>query len=189
MVKNLHASVGDRRNAGLIPVSGRCPGGGKGNPLQCSCMKNFMGRGAWWLRWHGIPKSWTWLSTHAYVYAERETELTLSFKLTSVLTVVEGSWWLERKVKQFCIFTHSLVFNVGIQSCVSGAGLLYLTVLKVFPGVSCPWGAPALRSFPVRPGSFFCQQMPLAPWSLCYLSWGDPTHGGWQALHYQEGCF
>ena len=31
-----------------IPGSGRSPGGGHGNPLQCSCLKNPMDRGAWW---------------------------------------------------------------------------------------------------------------------------------------------
>ena len=36
----------DTGNAGLIPQSGRCPGGGNGNPLQYSCLKNPMDRGA-----------------------------------------------------------------------------------------------------------------------------------------------
>ena len=36
--------VGD---PGLIPKSGRSPGEGNGNPLQCSCLENPMGRGAW----------------------------------------------------------------------------------------------------------------------------------------------
>ena len=34
VVKNLSANAGDLRDAGLIPGSGRCPGGGHGNPLQ-----------------------------------------------------------------------------------------------------------------------------------------------------------
>ena len=33
---------------GSIPGLGRSPGEGKGNPLQYSCLKNFMDRGAWW---------------------------------------------------------------------------------------------------------------------------------------------
>ena len=33
MVKNLLANAGDVRDVGLIPGSGRCPGGGHGNPL------------------------------------------------------------------------------------------------------------------------------------------------------------
>ena len=37
VVKNLPANAGD---AGLIPGSGRSPGGGHGNPLQYSCLEN-----------------------------------------------------------------------------------------------------------------------------------------------------
>ena len=33
---------------GSIPGSGGSPGGGNGNPLQCSCLENPMDRGAWW---------------------------------------------------------------------------------------------------------------------------------------------
>ena len=42
MVKNL--PVGD---LGSIPGLGRSPGEGNGNPLQYSCLKNPMDRGAW----------------------------------------------------------------------------------------------------------------------------------------------
>ena len=38
------------------------PGGGHGNPLQCSCLENPMDRGAWWARVYGVAKSWTQLS-------------------------------------------------------------------------------------------------------------------------------
>ena len=48
MVKNPPASTGDIRDMGMIPESGRSPGGGHGNPLQYSCMENLMDRGAWW---------------------------------------------------------------------------------------------------------------------------------------------
>ena len=41
------ASAGDVRDLGSIPRSKRCPGGGHGNPLQCSCLENPMDRGAW----------------------------------------------------------------------------------------------------------------------------------------------
>ena len=37
-------------------------GEGHGNPLQCSCLENSMGRGAWGATVHGVTKSWTWLS-------------------------------------------------------------------------------------------------------------------------------
>ena len=47
---------------GLIPVLGRSPGGGHGNPLQYSCLGDRMGIGAWWATVHGVTKSQTWLS-------------------------------------------------------------------------------------------------------------------------------
>ena len=42
VVKNLLTNTGDTRNVGLIPGSGRSPGVGSGNPLQYSCLENFM---------------------------------------------------------------------------------------------------------------------------------------------------
>ena len=53
MVKNLPAKVGD---TGLIPGSGRCPGEGNGNPLQYSCLENFLDRRAWKATVQGIAK-------------------------------------------------------------------------------------------------------------------------------------
>ena len=47
VVKNPPANAGDARDAGLVPESGRSPGVGNGNPLQYSCLKNPMDRGAW----------------------------------------------------------------------------------------------------------------------------------------------
>ena len=47
MVKKLIASTGDIRDTDSIPGSGRCPGGGHGNPLQYACLENLMGREAW----------------------------------------------------------------------------------------------------------------------------------------------
>ena len=41
-VKNLPANAGD---AGLLPGSGKSPGGGNGNPLQYSCLENPTQRG------------------------------------------------------------------------------------------------------------------------------------------------
>ena len=49
MVKTLPANAGD---AGLIPGLGRSTGVGNGNPLQYSCLKNPMDRGAWWATVH-----------------------------------------------------------------------------------------------------------------------------------------
>ena len=44
---------------GSIPGSGRSPGEGNGNPLQYSCPKNPVNRGAWRAEVHGVEKSRT----------------------------------------------------------------------------------------------------------------------------------
>ena len=44
---------------GWIPVSERSPGVGNDNPLQYSCLENFMDRGAWQATVHGVAKIWT----------------------------------------------------------------------------------------------------------------------------------
>ena len=48
--------IGD---AGSIPVLGRSPAEGNGNPLQYSCLENPTDRGAWWATVCGIAKSRT----------------------------------------------------------------------------------------------------------------------------------
>ena len=59
------------KRCGFDPGSERSPGGGHGNPLQCSCLKNPMNRGAWWATVYGVAKSQTQLkqlSMHTKVY-------------------------------------------------------------------------------------------------------------------------
>ena len=58
MVKNSPASAEDVRDTGLIPGSGRSPGGGHGNPLQYSCLENPTDREAWWAT-HRVTESAT----------------------------------------------------------------------------------------------------------------------------------
>ena len=59
MVKNSSASVGDMRDEGLIPGSGRSAGEGHGNPFQYSCLENPMDKGVWWATVCRVTKSWT----------------------------------------------------------------------------------------------------------------------------------
>ena len=61
VVKNLPAKAGDIRDMGSIPGWGRSPGGGRGNPLQCSCLENPMDRGTQGAILHRVTKSQTWL--------------------------------------------------------------------------------------------------------------------------------
>ena len=59
MVKNLLVNAADKRDSGLIPGSGRFPGGGNGNPLQYSCLENPVDGGAWQATAHRVAKGWT----------------------------------------------------------------------------------------------------------------------------------
>ena len=52
-------SVCNAEDPGLIPGSEKSPGEGNGYPLQYSCLKNSMDRGAWQATVHGVTNSWT----------------------------------------------------------------------------------------------------------------------------------
>ena len=66
VVKRQPVNGGDARDWGLTPGWGRFPGEGNGNPLQYSCLENFMDRGALWAIGYRIAKDQTWLSEWAH---------------------------------------------------------------------------------------------------------------------------
>ena len=63
--KDFACNAGDTGLKGSIPASGRSPGGGRGNPLQYSCLEYPMDKGAWWATVHRVAKSQMQLSTCA----------------------------------------------------------------------------------------------------------------------------
>ena len=72
VVKNPPANSGDIKDVGLIPGSGRYPGGEHGNPLQYSGLENTIYRGDWQATVHTVTKSWTQLKrlhTHTHTHA------------------------------------------------------------------------------------------------------------------------
>ena len=56
VVKNLPVGAGDARDTGSISGLGRSPGGGSGNPLQYSCLRNSRDRGAWLVQSMGLQR-------------------------------------------------------------------------------------------------------------------------------------
>ena len=80
-----HSSVGKESacsagDLGLIPVSGRSPGEGNGNPLQYSCLENPMDRGAWQAIVHGVTRVGHDLVTkppnhHSFLYSPTLTSI------------------------------------------------------------------------------------------------------------------
>ena len=71
-------NVGD---SGLIPQSERFPGEGNGKPLQYSCLENSIDRGTWQATVHGVTKSQTQLSTHAFKAHELITTIIFIFHM------------------------------------------------------------------------------------------------------------
>ena len=53
---SLPAQAEDVGDVVWIPGLGRSPGKGNGNPLQYSCLRRPMDRGAWWATVHGVAK-------------------------------------------------------------------------------------------------------------------------------------
>ena len=65
MVKTSPFNEGDTGDMGSIPGLRRSSGGGNGNPLQYSCLKNLMGREAGQATVHRVTKSWARCSNPA----------------------------------------------------------------------------------------------------------------------------
>ena len=69
-VKNPPANAGETRDTGSIPRSGRSPGEGNGNLLQCSCLENSVGREAWQAY---SPRGYKELDTTEHTYTHTIT--------------------------------------------------------------------------------------------------------------------
>ena len=58
IVENTPANA-EVRDPGSIPGWARTPGGGHGNPRQCSCLENPMDKGVWRATVYRVINSWT----------------------------------------------------------------------------------------------------------------------------------
>ena len=88
VIKNLPTNVGRLWALSRIPGWGTSPGGGNGNPLQYSCLKSSMDRGAWRARVHGAKKSWTrqhthYLPLHITVYSQHLAQQPMCVQLNT----------------------------------------------------------------------------------------------------------
>ena len=90
VVKNLPATAGVVRDTGLIPGSGRTPGGGHGNPLQCSCLENPMDRRSWWLQSMGLQRVGHNLSDLTHIAGNLYSDFPDCFKMTFLVGVLES---------------------------------------------------------------------------------------------------
>ena len=98
------------------------PDEGNGNPLQYSCLKNSMERGAWWATVHAISKSQIWLKMYAciqkkYLNHQREidiTELCESFKMNHWIRVHPS---YQHTLLPFDYLTHELFIGWRLLIC------------------------------------------------------------------------
>ena len=119
VVKNLTPNARDIRDSGLIPGLRRSPGGGHGNPLQCSCLENPVDRGAWWATVHRVTESWTGLKQPCMP--------------AHCLMSPHPSWYfLESASRQMIFYSYQLqMMDFHLDRVCSCAGSHY--------GVSRPW--------------------------------------------------
>ena len=91
-----------RRDADLVPGSGRSPGGGHGNPLRYSSLENPMDRGAYQATVHRVAKSRTqlkWRSMHACILFPNW--ILISLKLGSFIMLL---LYMEEHWAQYAVF-------------------------------------------------------------------------------------
>ena len=142
VVKNPPANAGDVWDTGLIPGSGRSPGIGNGNPLQCSCLENSTDRGAWLAAVHGITK-------HC---AERCTALRSRSELPGVLAVagwrkmLQLSWDLTNRKHQASVTVGLSVFLTWLV--MSYSSKMFLSWGNVCRGHQWHYCCNSIRSHP-----------------------------------------
>ena len=99
-------SEGSRRRCSFNPWSGRSLGGGRGGPLQYSCLANPLDRGALWAAVHGVVKSRTRLkrlSMPAYLGLSPlhhlwRTLARISYALIAIVREIQESYLLIRTI-------------------------------------------------------------------------------------------
>ena len=69
-------------------------GAGNGEPLQYSCLKNRMDRGAWWAIVHRVSKRQTWLKWLSIAHGSRDNEACLRV-LRRINFTLQGNWVTE----------------------------------------------------------------------------------------------
>ena len=172
-VKNPLANARDIRDEGLIPGSGRCPGGGHGSPLQYSCLEKPMDRGAWRATVHRVTKSQTRLK-------RQHTHIVLCFSQCSTTAKIWITFSCDTSVQNPLI---SPVTKVVLASGCSGGGVEDLNSFKgsrnpnssgrlVWKPAHIPQEGKKCSQPHLLPCSHHPSPLPLGIWN-CYSNWLD----------------
>ena len=165
-----------------IPGSGRYPGGGRGNPLQYSCLENPIDRGAWWATVHRVTKNQTWLSqwarTHTHTLCPQSTEYSFQCYISLAIYFIRSSIYSEsgsRSVVSDVLRQHelyspwnSLGQNIGVGNLSLLQGIFptkdWAQVSRVAGGFFTIWATREAQSIYMSiPISQFIPP-PLPPW-------------------------
>ena len=117
VVKNPPANVGDM---GLLPGSGRSPGGGNGNPFQYSCLGNPMDRRPWWAAVYRVSKTQTQFS---------------SVQSLSHVRFFATPWTAARQDSLSITTSQSLLKLMSIESVMPSNQLIFCHPLLLLPSM------------------------------------------------------
>ena len=150
----------------MIPGSRKSPGKGNGNPLQYSCLENYMDGGAWSATVHRVTKSPTRLNNFHFTL-EVKTQLE-----NSKLSVSSPSFF-----HLFCVFSLSVLSSFATPRTVAFQAPLSMGFFRqeCWSGLPFPppGDLPDTRVEPTSPGwagRFFTSPPPPATWETPVFS-------------------
>ena len=132
VVKNPPGSAGDVRDVGLIPGSGKSPGGGNGNPLQYFYLENPMDRGTLQATVHGGYRV-----KHSLAYRQLENHLYIY--LLSVLICIQMCICVHTHVHNFFLMVLAYLISRFIASMCYADGLGSVCVFSYWPFFASSW--------------------------------------------------
>ena len=117
VVKDPPANAGDTGDAGSIPGVGRSPGGGTGNPLQCSCLENSMPEEPGGPQFTGSQRvKHSLVTLHAHMHS-KHLKIIYVINLTKCYISITLYYYSHINYTQcnfqrvFCALTHTSVLN------------------------------------------------------------------------------
>ena len=148
VVKNLPVFSGDPRDPSSIPGLGRAPRAGNGNPLQYSCLKNYMDRGVWWATVSvGHKESDIAERTHTFKSLIHLNSISMSgvnrvqFHLSAVVIQFSQHHFFKRLSSSHCMFmaplsnsswAHMWQFISGLSILIHGSICLFMPLSYSF---------------------------------------------------------
>ena len=115
--------TGDTGDVGLIPGSGRSPGGGNGNPLCYPCLENPTDRGAWRAMVHGVSESD--MTEHSTYIIDEQRCVSFRVQQRDSVSHIHVSilfsnyfhiWVISESFQRSTLLTHSTTPSISLHS-------------------------------------------------------------------------